>query len=106
MTHLQAVKDGLKACKGMNGFFDPKSAFDCLNQIQMNEDPEAYQPEVQKIIERNVQRQKERDAMRQKKEQERLAKQREAIEHEKALFDFDEDINQLDKVQDRYPMAL
>lgn len=56
MTHLQAVRDGLKACKGMTGFFDPKSAFDCLNQIQMNEDPQAYQPEVQKIIERNLQR--------------------------------------------------
>jgi hypothetical protein len=36
MTHLQAVRDGLKACKGTNGFFDPKSAFNCLNQIQVH----------------------------------------------------------------------
>lgn len=93
MTHLQAVRDGLKACKGMNGFFDPKSAFNCLNEIQMKEDPQAYQPEVQKIIQRNLQRQKEMEAVKKKKEQEKLEKQREAIEHEKALFDFDEDIN-------------
>ena len=50
LTHLQAVRDGLKACKGMNGFFDPKSAFNCLNEIQIKEDPQAYQPEVNKII--------------------------------------------------------
>ena len=30
-------------------------------------------------------------------------KKREAQEHEKALFDFDEEINNLDEVQDRYP---
>ena len=26
------------------------------------------------------------------------------MEHEKALFDFDEEINNLDQVEDRYPM--
>ena len=32
-------------------------------------------------------------------------KKREAQEHEKALFDFDEEINNLDEVQDRYPVV-
>lgn len=35
---------------------------------------------------------------------EKLKKHQAAIEHEKALFDFDEDINQLDEVEDRYVM--
>lgn len=40
----------------------------------MKEDPAAYQPEVQKIIERNIQRQKEMEAAKKQKEQERLEK--------------------------------
>lgn len=30
-------------------------------------------------------------------------KRQEAIEHEKTLFDFDEDVNQLEGVEERYP---
>ena len=32
-------------------------------------------------------------------------KKREVQEHEKALFDFDEEINNLDEVQERYPVV-
>lgn len=28
---LEMVKQGLKACKGKEGFFNPAQAFDCLN---------------------------------------------------------------------------
>ena len=45
---LEAVQQGLKACKGKEGFFNPAQAFDCLNQIQKKQDPNAYQPEVVK----------------------------------------------------------
>jgi hypothetical protein len=30
-----------------SGFFNPKEAFNCLNEIQKAEDPKAYQPEIQ-----------------------------------------------------------
>ena len=46
MTQLEKVKLGLKACKGKEGFFNPMEAFNCLNNIQKQEDPCAYEPEV------------------------------------------------------------
>ena len=42
MSQLQKVKEGLKACKGDKGVFNPRQAFDCLNEIQKQQDPEAY----------------------------------------------------------------
>ena len=47
---LTKIKMGLKACKGESGFFNPMKAFDCLNDIVKKEDPRAYQPEVDKIL--------------------------------------------------------
>jgi hypothetical protein len=38
------LKQGLKACKGESGFFNPTKAFDCLNDIVKQQDPQAYQP--------------------------------------------------------------
>ena len=51
MTHLQAVKEGLKACKGTKGFFNPQEAFACLNDIQKKEDPKAYENEIEQAYE-------------------------------------------------------
>lgn len=31
MSHLQCIKNGLKACKGESGYFNPIQAFECLN---------------------------------------------------------------------------
>lgn len=48
MAQLEKLKQGLKACKGKDGFFNPMQAFECLNDIQKQEDPCAYEPEVVK----------------------------------------------------------
>ena len=50
MNNLQKVKIGLQACKGDSGFFNPLKAFNCLNNIQKEEDPKLYEPAVIKQI--------------------------------------------------------
>ena len=89
---IDKVKQGLKACKGESGFFNPTMAFDCLNDIVRKENPIAYQPEVDKIISAKILRDKTENT-----------KKCEAQEHEKALFDFDEEIDDLEHVENRYP---
>ena len=44
--NLINLQQGLKACKEEGGFFNPYKAFDCLNDIVKQEDPDAYVPEV------------------------------------------------------------
>jgi len=39
-------------CKGASGVFNPGMVFSCLNYIQKEEDPKAYQPEILEIIKR------------------------------------------------------
>lgn len=48
LSQLDRVKLGLKACKGKEGIFNPIQAFSCLNNLQKQEDPRAYEPEVVK----------------------------------------------------------
>lgn len=50
MKNLEKLSHGLRACKGESGFFNPTKAFDCLNNIQKEQDPEAYESEVVKTI--------------------------------------------------------
>jgi len=45
---VKKVNIGLKACKGESGIFNPLKAFDCLNDIQKKDDPNAYEPEIEK----------------------------------------------------------
>ena len=39
-------------CKGASGVFNPGMIFNCLNDIQKEEDPKLYQPEILEIIKR------------------------------------------------------
>ena len=78
-------------------------AFNCLNDIQKEENPNAYEPEVVKTI--NAINAREERLNHFKKQQEDLKQEKlnQALEHDRALFDFDEDINNLEEVKERYP---
>jgi len=49
-------------CKGTSGVFNAGMIFNCLNDIQKEEDPKAYQPEILEIIQRKKQQQAEAKA--------------------------------------------
>jgi hypothetical protein len=69
-------------------------AFDCLNDLQKKQDPLAYESEAVKTIKAS-------------KKIDNLGnlKAMKAQEIDKALFDFDEEIDDLDRVETRYPPA-
>jgi len=102
LTQLERVKEGLKACKGKSGFFNPAQAFNCLNDLQQQADPRAYEPEV--VKQQKALKQRQKDARRQQ-ELKAMEKLNAAQEIDKALFDFDEDIDHLEDVGERYPAA-
>ena len=102
LAQLERVKEGLKACKGKSGFFNPAQALNRLNDLQKQEDPRAYEPEV--VKQQKALKQRQNDARR-RQELQAMEKLNAAQEIDKALFDFDEDIDHLEDVGDRYPAA-
>ena len=100
VKNLDKVKRGLMQCKGESGFFNPAQAFNCLNDIQKEENPNAYEPEVAKTI--NAIKARE-DKLKKEQEDAKMKKINQAREQDRALFDFDEDINNLEEVKERYP---
>lgn len=77
-----------------------------MNQIQKEKDPEAYKPEIEKtVIQREAQMKKIKLMEEERKKHiELMMKEKE--DHERALFDFDQDIDELEKVEERYPAPL
>ena len=72
----------------MLGIMNPAKAFNCLNAIQKEDCPEAYEPEI---------------VIQYKKKEEKMKAQLELeYEIDKTLFDFDDDIDKLSEVEDRY----
>ena len=66
-----------------------------MNEMQVHENPDAYESEVQKNINRQIELQKEaKSKLEQTREKKSFA--------DKTLFDFDEDINELEGVRERY----
>ena len=57
---------GLKACKFESGIINPVKAFDCLNNIMKKDDPNAYQPIIEKDFE--IRKKKEEEIKQKKKE--------------------------------------
>lgn len=106
LSHLRIIKDGLKACKNETGFLNPQSAFDRLNEIQRHEDPEAYQPELEHALIVKLNQDRERKQKLEAEARRREEREYEKLQHEKALFDFDEDVNDLDIVEERYPLNV
>ena len=74
-----------------------------MNTIQKNEDPKAFEPEIVKTIQLKQLRENEIKKQMESFNQIKQNKLREKIEHEKALFDFDQDIDDLEEVEERYP---
>lgn len=79
-------------CKGDLGVVNPYKAFNCLNLIQKEDCPEAYEPEI--VI-----------AFKKKKE-ERLRELEFYNEVDKTLFDFDDEIDKLSEVEERYKVLI
>ena len=75
-------------CKGELGVIVPHRAFEFLNDIQREDNPDAYQPELvlqyqKRLLEKQLREQQEYDI-------------------DKTLFDFDDEIDKLSEVEERY----
>lgn len=77
-----------KECKGDLGIVNPMKAFSFLNIIQKEDCPEAYEPEIV------IQTKQKLD------EQARMTAYQNEID--KTLFDFDDEIDHLSDVSERY----
>ena len=99
MKQLEKLRIGLKNATGETGCVDFKKAFEAMNQVQIAEDPDKYESEMLK----NLQAKKAREAAQQAEKQRQLdARSRLVEEVDKALFDFDEEIDNLETVAERY----
>ena len=74
-----------------------------MNDIQKMDDPKAYEPDME--VQMNAKRKRDQELEEQKKrhEQAKAEKLQQIQEHERALFDFDEEIDHLQEVHERYP---
>ncbi len=71
-----------------SGVMNPAKIFSCLNNIQKEDCPEAYEPEI---------------AITYKRKEEELKKKKDfEDEVDKTLFDFDDEIDKLSDVAERY----
>lgn len=104
MKVLDRINLGIQNCKQQTGVLDPQKMFELLNEIQKKEDPDAYQPEIIKTIQQREKKKQEQDLLDEKRRLDELERRRKQEEHEKALFDFDQDIDDLEQVEERYPM--
>lgn len=77
------------------GILKPNRIMNCMNSLQKEDCPDAYQPEM--VINFRI-KQEYINHMKSKKEQEEL--DRDNID--KTLFDFDDDIDNLSDVEDRW----
>ena len=67
LTNLESVdkvKQGLKACKGESGFFNPRIACNILNDMQKKEDPKAYEPEILQNIKAKQKREQQQQKIK------------------------------------------
>lgn len=86
---LHVVQARLKQeCKGDLGFVKTMKALNCLNDLQKEDCPEAYEPEIVVQLKKKVQ----------------LKQEKEQLEYDidKTFFDFDDDIDNLSEVSERY----
>lgn len=92
------LQQKLKDCKKEGGLVDPSLLLNALNDVCREEDPEAYEPEIV------IQHRKKQEVKRLEKllEQERAQM---IYDADKALFDFDDSIDNLSIVSDRYPVV-
>ena len=89
--------DRLQGCEAEGGFIDPSKMFAMMNEVQVEEDPEAYVPEIEK---QHIQ--KQRVLIEQLVAED--IRQNRKWDADKALFDFDDSIDNLSMISDRYAL--
>jgi len=94
-SKIDLLYERLKQCQGDGGVVDPSKIMATMNMVQIEEDPDAYVPNIEK-----QHRRKEEMRKMEKWYEEEYAKK--LYEHEKALFDFDESVDNLSQVSERY----
>lgn len=47
---MNKVKNELRNCKYLSGFFNPAQAYECLNVISKTDNPKAYENEFEQVI--------------------------------------------------------
>ena len=94
-SKLDVLYERLKQCQGEDGMVDPARILETMNMVQVEEDPDAYVPEIEKQHQR-----KEEIRRLEKLYEAELAQKRYDVD--KALFDFDESVDNLSLVSDRY----
>lgn len=105
MKCLERINSGFQQCKFESGVLNPQKVFEFMNQVQKNDDPDAYQPEIVKTIQQREQLKKQQEKIKENKKFDEMNKLRRQLEHEQALFDFDQDIDDLEQVEERYQQA-
>ncbi|CDW87820.1 UNKNOWN [Stylonychia lemnae] len=89
LNDLSVVQQRLKKeCKGDLGIVNPMKAFSILNMIQKEDCPEAYEPEIVTLHKQKL------------LEKQRIEEYNNDVD--KTLFDFDDDIDKLSNVSERY----
>ena len=96
-SKLDILRMRLQQCQGENGMVDPARILQPMNNVQIEEDPEAYVPEIEKLHQRKEQVRRLEEIY-----EAEMAKKR--YDADKALFDFDESIDNLSLVSDRYQL--
>ena len=51
-SKLDILRMRLQQCQGENGMVDPARILQTMNNVQIEEDPEAYVPEIEKLHQR------------------------------------------------------
>lgn len=94
-SKMDLIYERLKQCQGDGGVVDPSKILSTMNMVQIEEDPEAYVPNIEK-------QHKRRQEMRKMEKWYEEQYQRKMDELDRALFDFDESVDNLSQVSDRY----
>ena len=90
-SKLNILKQKIKEHCMKEEVLNPAMAFEIMNQAQRAEDPEAYEPDI--VVQ-----------YRNKKEMQRI--KNEELKRRDALFDFDDSLDNLSEVSERYPVIM
>lgn len=93
----------LKECiLPQGGIFNPNAAQEFLNDVIKKQNPEAFINQMETITLKKIEREKKIKNADQQKQR----RQQNAEQLDKALFDFDEEVDLLDNVEERYPVDI
>lgn len=99
-SKIDVLYERLKQCHGDGGMIDPAKVLNTMNKVQIEENPDAYVPNIEKLHRR---REELRRIGKAKYEQQKQIAE-DAYDVDKALFDFDESVDNLSQISDRYAL--